>query len=508
MRERNELHKKSSPKSGNVLKMLGIVITIIQIVFSIIFIVLLSQANLLTTKLFGIVCLVLVVLIVICRLLMGKGRKKVRFVIGFVLAILISVVSLIGGYYLHTLSATLHSITDAETETTLVGVYVLADDPAQSVADTAAYKYGIVENLERESSDNVVAQINQELETEISVSTYAGIEELAGALLNGEAQVIVLNEAFVDVVSETESYVGFSDQVKEIGVYGWKTDVSSRTKAAVVEEGGTEEQEKVTLEEGVFEIYISGIDTWGDVSTRRNSDVNIIAVVNANTRQVLLLSTPRDYYLPLSMNGEMDKLTHAGIYGVDVSMETLDGLYGTSLDYYFKVNFSGFEELIDALGGVTVHSDYTFNVSDFHYVEGDNYLSGIEALAFARERHSFAAGDRQRGKNQMEVIKGVMNKMMSPSILNNFSQLMSSLEGCFDSSIPYDLLSDLVKMQLSDNTSWNIVSYSVDGGDAKASCYSLSSPNYVMTPYQETVDKAIELINAVKAGETISLDEE
>lgn len=502
----SDLYGKEQKKKNNIRKMTGWILSVIQAAVSVVFFLILNRANLLTAKWIVIVLAVLAALWMITRFMIGKGKAKIRFVIGVVLTVLICAGTGIGSYYLNSFTNTLKNITDAETETTLVGIYVLKDDPALSVADTKTYKYGIAESLDREGSDNVIAQVNQELATEVSVDTYAGIEELADALLNGKIQVIVLNEAFVDILSEAEGYAGFADRVKEIGVYGWKNVVSNDVKAEIVEEGNEKTQEPVTLDEGVFEIYISGIDTWGDVSTRRNSDVNIIAVINANTRQILLLSTPRDYYLPLSMNGEMDKLTHAGIYGVDVSMDTLDMLYGTSLDYYFKVNFSGFEELIDALGGVTVHSDYTFDVGDFHYVEGENYLSGIEALAFARERHSFAAGDRQRGKNQMEVIKGVMNKMMSPSILGNFSQLMSSLEGCFDSSIPYDLLSDLVKMQLADNTSWNIVSYSVDGGDGKESCYSLSSPNYVMKPYQETVDKAIELIRGVKEGEVISIE--
>lgn len=198
------------------------------------------------------------------------------------------------------------------------------------------------------------------------------------------------------------------------------------------------------------------------------------------------------------------KLTHAGIYGVDVSEDTLSMLYDVDIDYYFRVNFSGFEQLIDALGGITVQSDYRFDVEpSFHYEEGANYVNGEEALAFARERYAFAEGDRQRGKNQMAVITGVINKMMSPAILKNFSGLLEGLEGSFESDIPYEDLAGLVRMQLAEGGSWNIVTYSVDGTGKKASTYSMNRQLYVMEPDQSTVDHAKELIRQAENGETL-----
>jgi LCP family protein required for cell wall assembly len=162
-------------------------------------------------------------------------------------------------------------------------------------------------------------------------------------------------------------------------------------------------------------VYISGMDTWGHISVASRSDVNILAAVNPQTKQILLVSTPRDYYVPLSISGgAKDKLTHAGIYGIDVSEDTMEMLYDVDIDYYFKLNFSGFEGLIDAMGGITVWSDYDFTVDPIkHYVVGENQLTGLEALAFARERHAFAGGDRQRGTNQMNVIQSVIDKMCS-----------------------------------------------------------------------------------------------
>ena len=231
-----------------------------------------------------------------------------------------------------------------------------------------------------------------------------------------------------------------------------------------------------------------------------------MATVNTETHQVLLVSTPRDYFVPLSIsNGVPDKLTHAGIYGIDVSKDTLAMLYQTDIDYYFRVNFGGFEKIIDSLGGITIVSDYTFdsqNVDGYSYVKGENQVNGAQALAFARERYAFSEGDRQRGKNQLHVIEGVINKAMSPALLKNYSQTMESLVGSFETNVPYDVIAGLIRQQLSDGGDWSVESYSVDGSGATKVPYSMSMAAYVMIPDMNTVNTAIEKMNQVKEGIT------
>jgi LCP family protein required for cell wall assembly len=268
--------------------------------------------------------------------------------------------------------------------------------------------------------------------------------------------------------------------------------------------GGDDKEEENN--DRVFTMYISGIDTRGGMIAKSRSDVNILATVNVDTRQVLLISTPRDFYVPLPIsNGRPDKLTHAGIYGVDCSMGTLEMLYGIDVDYYFRVNFSGFKKIIDALGGVTVYSPKSFTSVDglYYFQAGDNVMNGDQALSFARERKAFSDGDRQRGENQMAVIKAVIDKAMSPAILSSYADLMESIAGNFETSMPYDVIAELVRDQLDKGGSWNIVSCSVNGsGDSRAT-YSSSTPAYVMIPDQSTVDAAIAKINQVKNGEIV-----
>ena len=242
-----------------------------------------------------------------------------------------------------------------------------------------------------------------------------------------------------------------------------------------------------------------------EITRRSRSDVNIIATVNTKTGQVLLVSTPRDFYVPLSISdGIPDKLTHAGIYGIEVSRDTLAMLYDTDIDYYFRVNFDGFKEIIDALGGITVNSEYAFKSGSYQFKKGDNEVDGKAALSFARNRYAFASGDRQRGKNQMAVIKGVINTATGPAILKNYKSILDGLEGSFDTNMPYTTITKLIQNQLKEGTKWNVVTYSANGTGASKKPYSLSTNAYVMIPDQSTVDHAKELINRVKNGKILT----
>ena len=258
------------------------------------------------------------------------------------------------------------------------------------------------------------------------------------------------------------------------------------------------EANKITKEP--FVLYLSGVDTRGDLTEKARSDVNIIAAVNPVTKQVVLINTPRDYYVDLAGTNSKDKLTHAGIYGIDVCMDTMAMLYGVDVDYYFRVNFTGFEDIIDAIGGVTVNSDYAFTAGGYSYVQGENQMDGAKALSFVRERHSFAEGDRQRGKNQLALIRAVIQKAMSPEWLVNYNSVMDSLSDSFETSVPYDLISKTIRNQLSTGGSWSVSTYSVDGSGDSQVPYSMSQKAYVMVPDQSTVDTAKQMIQDLYDG--------
>ncbi len=288
---------------------------------------------------------------------------------------------------------------------------------------------------------------------------------------------------------------------------GKKTDQTVSTKlnteAVAKEEESSQFVEEGSQEEenlGTFVVYFSGIDVWGWTDTKSRSDVNIIAAVNTNTRHIQLINTPRDYYveMPIS-NGAKDKLTHAGLYGVENSMGTLSMLYDIDIDYYLRVNFSGFEAIIDEMGGVDVYSEYDFTVDPIkHYTEGYNHLTGLEALAFVRERHAFASGDNQRGRNQMALLNAMIQKVCSADFLANHDKIIEDLTDMYRTNIPDDVIAGLIFNQLLNNEAWTVDSYAVTGTGGTETTYSTpDSAGYVMIPNDADVEQAKELLQSV-----------
>lgn len=493
-------------------RMPGIILTIILFVAEVAFTVLLLYTNLLSAKYIGIIFAVLLILLLIDHLLIRKFRKQVRFWIGAILMIIILAVLGISSFYIYKTVSALDDITGVNKEITEVNVYVKQEDAAQSLIDASGYSFGILSDLDRENTDAALQQMAGTIGSDVTTKEYSSLTELADGILKDDCQAIVLNRAYMDVFDEIDNYTSFSSQVRVIASEQVEKLVERNTPAPVQAdtqtEGTSDSTQDTSVTDQVYTIFVSGIDTRGDITASSRSDVNIVLTVNARTRQVLMISTPRDYYVPLSIsNGVPDKLTHAGIYGINVCMDTLNMLYDTNINYYFRLNFAGFVQIIDALGGITVDSDYDFttgNSSGYHFTQGPNQVNGEQALAFCRERYAFSSGDRQRGKDQMKVIQGVIDKATSPDILKNYLSLLDSLSGCFETNIPYDVITDLVKQQLDEGGSWQVLSYSVDGTGDTQKPYSMSQKAYVMVPDQTTVDKAKTLMQKVRQGFMLS----
>ena len=483
----------------------GAVITIIVIMLSVVFMGLLAMTKMIPTIYMLIIGIVLAVIAAIIWLLVWHTRYTGRFIGGTVLAVIMIAILAFGGFYINKTRSAISNISGETTEVTQMAVYVKNDDAADSVEATAGYTYGILSSLDRENTDGAVAHLNSQFGTEVQTKEYAGLTELADGILNGEVNAMLLNSGYLSVYEDMDGYTDFSTKIKEVGTVDVESTIQSAEESTPIE--------PITTANGgkVYTIYLSGIDTRGEMTAKSRSDVNIIATVNTDTHEILLVSTPRDYFVPLSISGGApDKLTHAGIYGIDVCMDTLGMLYDIDINYYFRINFGGFVKVIDALGGITVNSDYDFdskNILGYHFNKGENYVNGEQALIFARERYAFQEGDRQRGKNQMEVIRGVVKKALSPEILTSYSSSLSSLDGCFGTNITYEEIAQILQQQLTNGGDWTIVSYSVNGTGATEKPYSMSQKAYVMVPDYNTVDKAKSLMEKVRNGEVVTQEE-
>lgn len=403
---------------------------------------------------------------------------------GVVLSIFLSILQFAGIFYLSMANDLMDDIGGARYKIDNMVVVVRAEDPAETLQDAAGYTFGLQYVIDQGNTKRMVESVEDELGTQIMTAEYAGIPEAAQALLDGEVQAVIYNEAYTAMIEETiEDY---SSKVKVLYQYGIETEI---------------EKEEVDIS-NAFNVYISGIDVAGSISKNSRSDVNIIMTVNPDTKQILLTSTPRDFYVPIPgiSGGQKDKLTHAGIYGVDASMRTLEELYGIDISYYARVNFTSLVTIVDALGGVDVESEHSFSAGGYDFTEGMNHLNGEQALAFSRERKSFSGGDRQRGKNQEAVIEAILHKAMSPAILKNANQIIASVSDCVETNMTRNEMAEFINMQLSDPAMWDIESQAADGTGSSAACYSSGSQQlYVMIPDEAVVSAASQKMQDILA---------
>ena len=469
------------------------------------------------------IAVVLVMIVLIGLAIALQFHRKTR-AISAVLLIVFTLVFITGNYYLLRSSDTLEKMTASETSTDVITLYVLKTDSASKLTEISGGKIGILKTLDRKNTDAALKAASHKTDEKLTTQEYENSDQLVNALIDKKVQAILLNSAYLSLVTEAEDGSSAADDVKSVWTYeierkleiqDQKTDNSAKedtekteAKSDNTKKDSTESKDsskddttakKTTksITDSPFVLYVSGNDSEGELKANGRSDVNMLIAVNPQTGKILLVNTPRDYYVNLPGIGELDKLTHAGIYGVDESMKTLAELYGIPIQYYVKLNFTGFEEIIDALGGVTVESDVDFTVANWHYVVGENDLSGIEALAFARERYSFTTGDRQRGKNQQAVIRGVVKKVCSPAILTNYLDLLHAAEGTVETNMAMKDITALVKYQLDKGINWDIESISADGTGDQKYCYSAGGSGYVMMPDQASVDVVKAKLNEI-----------
>ena len=465
------------------LHMAGKLITLIQLILAVGLIAVIWNSGLVPTK-------YLVAIIIILLILFGVtfGLQYVKnkvYIVGIVLSIILSILQAIGIVYMLKADKLMADVGGANYKTDNMIVVVKKDNPASNLMDASMYRFGTQTAVDQENTQTMLDNINKALGREVKVEQYGTVQELANALLEGRVDAAVYNQALDGLI--TDSIEDYSDKVRVLYHYGIETEL---------------EQETADVEEP-FNVYISGIDVDGPITTNSRSDVNIIMTVNPNTKKILLTTTPRDYYVQIpDISGEQrDKLTHAGIYGVDASMRTLEQLYGIDISYYARVNFSSLVKIVDTLGGVDVDSDFEFTAGGYQFKKGMNHLDGKQALAFSRERYSFEDGDNQRGKDQQKVLTAILNKAMSPAILSNASALIADVSDSVQTNMTKEEMTKFIKMQLNDGASWTIESQAASGNGDTQACYSSGDqPLYVMWPDEAVVQSISAKMNEILNG--------
>ena len=489
-----EIEEEALSEKKKKRNVFGYVLVGLQALVTIVFMVMVFLVDILPTKYVltvGAIFLILLAFVVISQKF--KGTR----ILGKVFSIIMILVLSLGSVYLWKAHDVMDELTTGQQYVvTDMSVIVHQDSSASGLQDLDGATFGIQTMMNRSQTDEIMTTLESQYTKGMIKVEYTGFIEQVQALYDGEVDAIVINEAFRNIIMET--YPNFETETRVLDGFTYHEEVKAEEKP----------KKEVDVADETFTVFLSGNDSYGTVSLADGrTDVNILATVNPDTKQILLTTTPRDYYVVQPIYGSRDKLTHAGLWGVDHSMETLENLYDIDIDYYVRVNFSGFRDIIDALDGVEVYSDIAFTTAGGRYFfdQGYNYVYGEAALAFVRERYAFAAGDAQRGRNQMAMIQAIINKMISPAILTNYLDLMDSLSSCFITDMPRGKISDLVKMQLEEGGSWNISSYTVAGATGSEYCPALGAYASIMYENEEAIAEAKELMQAVADGEIISV---
>lgn len=438
-------HSKGS-KTSKFQQSINIILLFVYIVLACFLLFLIFRYHILAISYANVfIAIVMILLALIALLLILKRKAKIFTMILLLVSVFVSSISLIGVHQFVSLANQLNATSNYSSYS--ISVAVLADSEIGNVSElssvTAPTKTD-AENIKKLLDDIKTSQ-SKDLTVEESASYLAAYK----SLLAGDTKAIVLNSVFENLIEQE-----YPDHAKKIK----KIYTKELTK--------TVEAPKVSQNKA-FNIYISGIDTYGPISSVSRSDVNIIMTVNQETKKILLTTTPRDAYVPIADGGnnQNDKLTHAGIYGVDASIHTLENLYGIDLNYYARLNFTSFLKLIDLLGGVDVYNDQEFTLlqGKYHFPVGNVHLDSEQALGFVRERYSLANGDGDRGRNQQKVIAAIIQKLTSAEALNNFDGIMQGLQDSVQTNMPPETMVSLANAQLASGGKYTVITRDLKG---------------------------------------------
>ena len=485
--------KTHKTKKKPIYKTAGFYFVIVYALLTIGMIIQLFTVNVLPTKYVVIASLILLLLLLGMYLLqMGKRVNKINKILGKILIVILSVFLGLGNWMLFKTGSAFSRMTGDNTETTVISVVVMKENEAKTIEDVKDGKFGITETGDQEILQKAIEDVEKDAGQSVTTVSYKSYKDIGDDLYDGNIDAIIMDEATRSLFED--NHPKFDSETKVIKSYEYETESKDISK-------------NVNVTEEPFNVYISGIDTYGTISTVSRSDVNMIATVNPNTHQILLTSIPRDYYVPQPCQGnQKDKLTHTGIYGIDCTVETVENYFDIDINYYVRVNFSSVVDIVNALGGITVENPVAFTASDgsYSYPAGEVEMDGEMALRFARERYNLAGGDRDRGKNQMRVITGIINKAISPAIITRYTSILDAVSGSFQTNMSNSEMTSLIKMQVNDMSGWDIEQVSVNGtGNPSAWSPANGFNSWVMEPNVKTVQKAVDLIHKVENGENV-----
>lgn len=460
---------------------IGIIAGILLFIITTIFIVILKKIDVVPDKYFMLLVAASYIVTIITDIFLFISSDNIVFKLFKGLAYIVTILMIVGYscgiYYLNKTTHFMNNLNTIKKEITSYYIIVMKESKYDEISDL----YGKNLTYYEGTSQEVLSKIRLEL----NYSTVKNIDSLKDRLYTAKTDSILVSDLIKEDLEE--KYTDFSERTRVLKTIDITKNVEDITK-------------KVSIKNTSFNVLISGMDSYGTINKTTRNDVNMIATVNPNTNKVLLTSIPRDYYVQLhGKTGYKDKLTHAGIYGINTVVQTIEDLFGIDINYYVRVNFTTVESLVNTIGPIEIYSDKAMSLDGCKYVVGTNTVNGKCALRFARERHSYVEGDNHRIKNQQEVIKGIFNKLSkSAMVVTDYTSILDSLDGKFATNMDMKDITAFIKYELEDITKYEILDTQVTGTGSMELTYSYPHQKlYVMFPSEQSVESTKEYINKI-----------
>lgn len=474
----NRKQKRTSNRSWG---MVNVGLTILYAILALVLLFTMFNYNFLSFRFLNIIITIGLLVVLAISIFLQKTKKSP--LVTTAVLVIFSLVSLVGIFgFKQMIDITNRMNQTAAFSEVEMSIVVPKDSDIKDVSQLTSVQAPT--KVDKNNIDTLMSALKKDKKVDLKVDDVASYQEAYDNLKSGKSKAMVLSGSYASLLESVDS--NYASNLKTIYTYKIKKKNSNSAKQ---------------VDSKVFNIYISGIDTYGSISTVSRSDVNIIMTVNMNTHKILLTTTPRDAYVKIPGGGadQYDKLTHAGIYGVETSEQTLENLYGIKIDYYARINFTSFLKLIDQLGGVTVHNDQAFTSlhGKFDFPVGDIQMNSEQALGFVRERYSLDGGDNDRGKNQEKVISAIVNKLASLKSVSNFTSIVNNLQDSVQTNISLDTINALANTQLDSGSKFTVTSQAVTGTGSTGQLTSYAMPNsslYMMKLDDSSVASASQAI--------------
>lgn len=475
--------KKAKAQTSLGLKIIYAILIAAQAFTTVLFISSLAKLNILQPWQFWLTAGALAFFLILDGIiLLVLRRARIAKIFCAIISILIITACAFAFRYVFQTISFVESITSNNYETATYQVRVLKNSKIQNIDQLAKQKIGfLATNPNLDDTKNALRNAIEYKDTD-----YDELGTLILGLTDKKVEAVVVGQSYLDLLEEAEN--SFEDDTRSIYEFEVKIE-------------GTDVRDAVAnIAIDPFILYISGSDSRGSITQRARSDVNILAVVNPKEAKILLVNVPRDFYVQLhGTTGLKDKLAHAGLYGVQMSKATIEDLLGIKINYTLKVGFETVLRVVDEIDGIEIDSPkaYTSTSPYCNFREGKQTVNSACALVFARTRKIYPyGGDRQRGKNQQQMLASIIEKVTDPHYLTRYNKILKAAEGTFETSLTYDEITTFVRHQLNDLRHWKIESIQVDGPGAMMPTYSwgASRPLWCFIPDESTITAAQEKI--------------